>query len=104
MDKDDQHLSEEGPGHLDIRIRSASLSDSGEYQCRARSARDSHIAPPVRLNVLNATTIAGIDSQKIKVMIFHKNSIFVSVILCQSVLIKSGVNLNKCYSFVACRW
>jgi hypothetical protein len=59
--QDDWRLSKEGPGHLDMRIRSASLADSGEYECKARSARDSDAAQPVRLNVLNATFIAGVD-------------------------------------------
>ncbi len=59
--QDDWRLSEEGPGHLDIKLRSASLADSGEYECRARSARDSATAQPVRLNVVNATFIAGVD-------------------------------------------
>jgi hypothetical protein len=36
VNQDDWRLSEEGPGHLDIRIRSASPADSGEYECRHR--------------------------------------------------------------------
>jgi hypothetical protein len=72
--QDDWRLSEKGPGHLDIRIRSASPADSGEYECRARSARDSDTAQPVRLNVLNATFIAG-GGLHHKVHTYHSVSI-----------------------------
>jgi hypothetical protein len=49
----------EGAGHIDIKIRAARRADSGEYQCRARSARDSDSAQPVRINVFDATVITG---------------------------------------------
>ena len=59
--QDDRRLVAEGAGHTDIKIRAASGADSGEYQCRARSASGADSAPPVRLNVLEATTITGIQ-------------------------------------------
>ncbi len=78
MNQDDWRLSEEGPGHLDMRLRSASPADSGEYECRARSARDSDTAQPVRLNVLNATFIAGVGLHN-KVHIYHSVSTLVRI-------------------------
>ena len=57
--QDDPRLVVEGPGHLDLKLVQAGRVDSGEYQCRARSARDSHTADPVRITVMDATTIIG---------------------------------------------
>ena len=57
--QEDRRLVAEGAGHTDIKIRAASGADSGEYQCRARSASGADSAPPVRLTVLEATTITG---------------------------------------------
>jgi hypothetical protein len=57
--QDDPRLVEEGPGHLDIKIRSASRADDGDYQCRARSLRDSASGQAVTLTILAATSIIG---------------------------------------------